>query len=278
MEKKKLNLLDPNPFVKWAGGKRQLILQMKDYFPKTFNKYIEPFVGGGAVFFELLPKKAIISDNNSDLINCYKVIKKDVEALISSLKKHKYEKEYYYKIRALDRDSVKYKELSQIEKASRTIFLNKTGYNGLYRVNSKGLFNVPFGRHKNPNICDEDNLRAVHKALKNVEIYEESFEICLNFAESEDFIYLDPPYFPLSNTALFTSYTKENFGEDAQIKLYKIFTELVRRDCKVLLNNSYCDFILDLYKEFRIVILQAKRAINSNSNRRGNINEVLIIS
>ena len=250
MENKKIERVNPNPFVKWAGGKRQLIPQLKKYFPKTFNKFIEPFVGGGAVFFNLLPSKAILSDNNSDLINCYKIIQNDVNALISSLKKHKYEKDYYYEIRALDRDYVRYNELSPIEKASRTIYLNKTGYNGLYRVNSKGLFNVPFGRHKNPNICDETNLMAVHRALKNVEIYEGSFEICLNFAKKNDFIYFDPPYFPLSDTSLFTSYTKDNFGEDAQIKLFEVFKELVRRDCKVLLSNSYCDFIIDLYKDF----------------------------
>ncbi|MFW9950144.1 MAG: DNA adenine methylase [Candidatus Thorarchaeota archaeon] len=268
----------PHPFLKWAGGKRQLISQMENFFPKIYNRYIEPFVGGGAVFFHLLPDNSIISDNNPDLINCYKVIKEDIEDLIKSLKKHKYEKNYYYEIRALDRDHKKFAELSNIEKASRSIYLNKSGYNGLYRVNSKGFFNVPFGRHKNPKICDELNLRNVSKALRNVEIYLGSFEICLDFAEQDDFVYLDPPYHPLSDTALFTSYTKSNFDKSSQIKLFELFKELDRRGCYIMLSNSYSEFILDLYKDFRILTLKAKRNINSISQKRGLIDEVLILN
>lgn len=268
----------PHPFLKWAGGKRQLISQMENFFPKNYNRYIEPFVGGGAVFFHLLPDNSIISDNNPDLINCYKVIKEDIEDLIKSLKKHKYEKNYYYEIRALDRDPKKFAEVSNVEKASRSIYLNKSGYNGLYRVNSKGFFNVPFGRHKNPKICDEPNLRKVSRALENVEIYLGSFEICLDFAEEGDFIYLDPPYFPLTDTALFTSYTKNSFNRSSQIKLFEVFEELDKRGCKIILSNSYSEFILDLYKDFRIVTLKAKRNINSNSHKRGLINEVLILN
>ncbi len=266
------------PFVKWAGGKRQLISQMEKFFPKNYNKYIEPFIGGGAIFFHLLPKNSIISDNNPDLINCYKVIKEDVEGLIKSLKNYIYEKNYYYEIRALDRDFKKFAELSDVEKASRSIYLNKTGYNGLYRVNSKGLFNVPFGRHKNPKICDETNLRNVSQTLKKVEIVLGSFEICLNFAERDDFIYLDPPYFPLSDTALFTSYTKNSFDKSSQKKLFEVFKELNKRECNIMLSNSYSEFILDLYKDFKIVTLKAKRNINSNSQKRGLINEVLIMN
>jgi len=268
----------PHPFLKWAGGKRQLISQMDKFFPKNYNKYIEPFIGGGAVFFHLLPENSIISDSNPDLINCYNVIKEDVEGLIKSLKKHKYEKDYYYEIRALDRDQNKYAELSDIEKASRSIYLNKSGYNGLYRVNSKGLFNVPFGRHKNPKICDEENLRKVSQVLKNVDIYQGSFEICLDFAEKDDFIYLDPPYYPLSDTALFTSYTKDSFDKASQLKLFEVFMELKRRECNIMLSNSYSEFILDLYKDFKIVTLKAKRNINSNSKKRGLVNEVLILN
>lgn len=268
----------PHPFLKWAGGKRQLISQMDKFFPKNYNKFIEPFIGGGAIFFHLHPDNSIISDNNPDLIICYKVIKEDVEDLIKSLKKHRYEKKYYYEIRALDRDRKKYAELSDVEKASRSIYLNKSGYNGLYRVNSKGFFNVPFGRHKNPKICDETNLRSVSQALKNIEIYLGSFEICLDFAEKDDFIYLDPPYFPLSDTALFTSYTKDIFDKSSQIKLFEVFKELNRRECNVMLSNSYSEFILDLYKDFKIVTLRAKRNINSNSQKRGLINEVLILN
>jgi len=270
--------MQPHPFLKWAGGKRQLISQMDEFFPKNYNKYIEPFVGGGAIFFHLLPENSIISDNNPDLINCYNVIKEDVEGLIKSLKKHKYEKDYYYDIRALDRDQNKYAELSDVEKASRSIYLNKSGYNGLYRVNSKGFFNVPFGRHKNPKICDGENLRKVSQVLKNVRIYLGSFEICLDLAEEGDFIYLDPPYFPLSDTALFTSYTKDIFDKSSQLKLFDVFKELNERGCYIMLSNSYSEFILELYKEFKIITLKAKRNINSNSQKRGLINVVLILN
>jgi DNA adenine methylase len=268
----------PHPFLKWAGGKRQLIPQMAKYFPKNYNKYIEPFVGGGAVFFHLLPKISIISDNNPDLINCYKVIKDDVENLIKSLRKHIYEKNYYYKVRALDRDRNGFAKLSDVEKASRTIYLNKTGYNGLYRVNSKGFFNVPFGRHRNPKICDDVNLRNVSRALRNIEIYLGSFELCLDYAKEGDFVYLDPPYHPLSETALFTSYTKSNFDKTSQKKLFEVFKELDKKGCYIILNNSYSDFILDLYKDYGIVTLKAKRNINSNSQKRGLIDEVLILN
>ncbi|MFW9772046.1 MAG: DNA adenine methylase [Promethearchaeota archaeon] len=277
-KKNKAIIGNPHPFLKWAGGKRQLIQQLNQFIPKNYNRYIEPFVGGGALFFYLLPPKAILIDSNLELINIFKVIQENVEELITSLKKHKYEKDYYYKIRAMDRNRQLYSNLSNIEKASRTIYLNKTGFNGLYRVNSKGYFNVPFGRHKNPTICDEDNLRAVHRVLKNVKIVHGSFEICLEYAEKNDFIYFDPPYYPISETALFTSYTKQDFGEDSQIKLYEIYKKLDKKGCKLLLSNSYCDFILNLYRDYRIITLKAKRAINSISSRRGMINEVLIIN
>ncbi|MFX0020040.1 MAG: DNA adenine methylase [Promethearchaeota archaeon] len=278
-KKKKAIVGTPHPFLKWAGGKRQLISQLDKFIPPNYNKYIEPFVGGGALFFYLLPTNAILIDNNLELINCYRVIKEEVESLIISLEKHKYKQEYYYKIRAMDRNPQTFKNITDIEKASRTIFLNKAGYNGLYRVNSKGFFNVPFGRHKNPNICDKENLKAVNKVLKpNIKIIHGSFELCLNYAEKDDFIYLDPPYYPLSDTALFTSYTEQDFGQESQIKLYEVFKELDGRGCQILLSNSYCDFILDLYKNYRIITLKAKRAINSISSKRGEINEVLIMN
>lgn len=266
----------PYPFLKWAGGKRQLITQMVNHFPKSYKKYIEPFVGGGAVFFYLLPDKAILSDNNPDLVTCYKVIKNDVKLLIKSLSKCEYDEKQYYKTRAIDRDEETYKKLSDVEKAARTIYLNKTGYNGLYRVNSKGFYNVPFGLHKNPTICDEKNLIAVHIGLRNVKIIQGSFEICLNFAEKNDFIYFDPPYHPLSRTSNFTSYLKGNFGKDSQKMLYEIFKMLDDRGCKLLLSNSYSDFILDLYQDYEIIILKARRSINSNAKKRGLIKEVLI--
>ncbi len=268
----------PYPFLKWAGGKRQLIPQMEKFISKKFNNYIESFVGGGALFFYLLPKKALLLDNNFELINCYKVIQNNVYELIESLKRYIYNKDLYYKIRTLDRNYDEYNSLSNIEKAARTIFLNKTGYNGLYRVNQKGFFNVPFGRHKNPKICDKKNLIAAHHALKNIEIIHGSFELSIDFAKKGDFVYLDPPYFPLSSTSLFTSYTKYNFGKHAQIQLYETFKSLDQKGCKLLLNNSYSEFILELYKEYTIEIVKAKRAINSKSTKRGEIKEVLIMN
>lgn len=266
----------PKPFVKWAGGKRQLISQMNQFFPKSYNKYVEPFVGGGAIFFYLLPKKAILIDINKELINTYEIIKNNVSDLIKSLEKHKNEKEYYYKIRNADRNPEVFNQWSNIEKASRTIYMNRCCYNGLYRVNSKGQFNVPFGKYKNPKFCDEENLIAVHKILKNIQLVNDTFEKCLNFAEKDDFVYFDPPYVPISDSANFTSYTKDNFNQDDQLKLYEVFKMLDQRGCKVMLSNSYSKFILDLYNDFKINILQAKRAINSDATKRGEIREVLI--
>lgn len=268
----------PKPFLKWAGGKRQLISQMDQYFPKKFNKYIEPFVGGGAIFFYLLSEKAILIDINQDLINTYKVMKNNVAELIESLKKHKNEKDYFYKIRDVDRDPVEFNNWPDTEKASRTIFMNRCCFNGLYRVNSKGQFNVPFGKYKNPKFCDKENLVAIHKALKNVKLINDTFEKCLDFAKKDDFIYFDPPYVPISDSANFTSYTKDNFDKDDQIKLYNTFKALDKRGCKVMLSNSYSDFILDLYKNYHINFLKAKRAINSDASKRGAIKEVLIMN
>lgn len=277
--KKKKKIVDvPRPFLKWAGGKRQVLSQMDDYFPNEFNRYIEPFLGGGAVFFYLLPSEAILIDINPELINTYKIIQEDVVALISSLKKHENEKKYYYKMRNIDRNPNEFSKWVDVEKASRTIFLNRCCYNGLHRVNSKGEFNVPFGKYKNPKFCDEENLLAVNKALKNVRLIYGGFERCLDFAEKGDFIYFDPPYHPLSETSSFTSYTKYNFGRETQIKLSEVFRILDQRGCYLMLSNSYNKFILDLYKDYKIITLKAKRAINSDASKRGEIREVLILN
>ena len=280
LQKKNRNSLIkiPHPFLKWAGGKRQLISQMLTYFPKNFNKYIEPFVGGGAVLFYLKPKFSNIIDINKELINCYKVIKNNVSELIELLKVHKNEENYYYKIRVLDRDEKKFNKLSHIEKASRMIYLNRCCYNGLYRGNSKGQFNVPFGKYKNPNFCDKENLLAVSKSLQNVKLKYGSFENCLDYAKKGDFVYFDPPYYPLSKTSSFTSYTKENFGEDSQQELYNVFKILDERDCKLMLSNSYNDYIKDLYKDYKVISLDARRAINCNAAKRGNIKELLVLN
>jgi DNA adenine methylase len=277
--KKAKSIVDvPRPVMKWAGGKRQLLEQLDSYIPKTFNKYIEPFVGGGAMFFYLLPEKAILIDINPDLINIYTVIKNNVQELIESLLQHKNDSEYYYTIRDVDRDKEVFSKWSDVEKASRNIYMNHTCFNGLYRVNSKGFFNVPFGDYKNPLICDEENLLAVHEALENVELHVGSFEMCLDFAETGDFIYFDPPYVPVSQSANFTSYTKENFGRNDQYKLFEVFKELDARGCKMLLSNSHSEFIIDLFKEYRVETLMANRAINSDGSKRGKIKEVLILN
>ena len=268
----------PHPFLKWAGGKRQLLSQIDPFLPKDFDIYIEPFVGGGALFFFLLPEKAVLIDSNPVLINIYRVIKENVEELIELLRNHKNEEDYFYMIRSLDRKPESFSQLSNIKKASRSIFLNRCCYNGLYRVNSKGQFNVPFGRYKNPNFCEEKNLRAVNLFLQNVKIIHDSFESCLDYTNENTFIYLDPPYFPLSKTANFTSYTKENFTQVDQIKLKKLVDKLTERGCKVMLSNSKNEFILKLYEDYSIKEVRARRAINSDALKRGEIKEVLILN
>ena len=271
----------PKPFVKWVGGKRQLLKQFRDlglYPPENFdpitNTFFEPFVGGGAVFFDLLPETAYLSDLNNELVVTYNVIKNDVENLIKSLKKHKLDKEYFLKIRAQNPE-----KLSDLNIASRFIYLNRTCFNGMYRVNSKGGFNVPFGKYTNPLICDEVNLRKASKALKNVEIKKQDYKEVLKKAKKGDFIYFDPPYYPVSKTASFTSYTSESFLDKEQIELRDTFVELHKRGCFVMLSNSDTQFINKIYSEpngLRITKVQAGRAINSDASKRGKITEVLV--
>ncbi len=271
----------PKPFVKWVGGKRQLLKQFRDlglYPPEDFdpitNTYFEPFVGGGAVFFDLLPKKAELSDLNKELIITYNVIKDNAVELIKSLKKHKYEKEYFLKIR-----SKKIENLSDIDIASRFIYLNRTGFNGLYRVNKQGGFNVPFGQYNNPLICDEVNLHRVSKSLQNTSVKHQDYKAVLRLSKKGDFIYFDPPYFPVSKTASFTSYTAEAFLEKEHVELRDTFVELHERGCFVMLSNSDTPFINEIYSGItgvNITKVQAGRAINSNASKRGKITEVLI--
>lgn len=273
----------PKPFVKWVGGKRQLLNQfrLKNLFPPELfnpvkNTYYEPFVGGGAVFFDLLSKKAVLSDMNNELVITYNVIKNNVEQLIKSLKKHKVNKEYFLKIRAKD-----ISKLSDIEIASRFIYLNRTCFNGLYRVNKAGGFNVPFGQNKNPLICDEVNLRRVSESLKNVIIKHQDYKEVLKKAKAGDFIYFDPPYYPVSKTASFTSYTKDSFLDKEQIELRDVFVELDKRGCYVMLSNSDTPFINKIYSEInnkkvRINKVEAGRAINSKATGRGKVLEVVV--
>ena len=271
----------PKPFVKWVGGKRQLLAQFRRlnlYPPEKFDigtgRYFEPFVGGGAVFFDLLPEIAYLSDLNNELVMTYNVIKSDVESLIKSLKKHKLDKEYFLKIRAQNPE-----KLSDLNTASRFIYLNRTCFNGMYRVNSRGGFNVPFGKYTNPLICDENNLRKASKALKNVEIKKQDYREVLKKAKKGDFVYFDPPYYPVSKTASFTSYTSEAFLDKEQTELRDTFVELHKRGCFVMLSNSDTPFINKIYSEIkgvRITKVQAGRAINSDASKRGKVTEVLV--
>lgn len=274
------DLVEIPKFVKWAGGKGQLIEQLTPLFPKKIERYFEPFVGSGAVFFYIIqkysPKEVLISDINEELINTYEIIKEDVERLIVELKQHKeYHqadgKKYYYEIRNVDP-----KLLPKLERAARFIYLNKTCFNGLYRVNSKDKFNVPIGDYKNPDIIQEDKLRSVSKLLHNVKIKVMSFEKILDYAKSGDFVYMDPPYYPLKKGRNFTSYTKNNFLDDEQKQLLNVFSKLAEKGCFCMESNSDSEFIKELYAKFKIHFVKARRLINSDSNGRGQINEVVI--
>ena len=268
------------PVVKWVGGKRQIIDQITKYVPKTFSTYYEPFLGGGAVLFELQPRSAVVNDINAELINLYNVIKTNPAALIEDLKHHKNNKDYFYEIRELDRDKDKYNRLTSVQKASRIIYLNKTCYNGLFRVNSAGEFNAPFGSYRNPNIVNEITLTAVSKYFNKASIIFtcEDFEEALKGVKKGSFVYLDPPYDPVSDTASFTGYDKGGFNRDEQVRLKKVCDELNIRNIKFLLSNSATDFIKELYSDYRIEIIQSKRVINSKANKRGEVEEVLVMN
>ncbi len=275
--------VDVKPFVKWVGGKRGILSQIMNYFPKKFDAYYEPFIGGGAVFFELYSKgmlddkKVVVSDINSELINCYTIVKNSPEDLIKSLENFKknHSKEFYYEIRSWDRDE-NFMQINPIDRAARFIYLNKTCFNGLYRVNRKSQFNVPMGKYKNPNIVDTDTIHNASKALKNVTIKEQSFKEVVKEAKKGDFVYFDPPYYPLNDTSNFTSYNEFLFLEEAQEELYKIFCELDKKGCYIVHSNSNTKFIKKLYANYDMHIVNANRFINSKSNGRGKIDEVLI--
>jgi DNA adenine methylase len=259
--------------LKWAGGKSQLLGALSERVPRVppFKRYFEPFLGGGALFFSLLPKRGHLSDVNDEIINCYQVVRDDVRALVEALGDHRYDEAHYYAVR--DTDPAR---LGRIERAARTIFLNKTGFNGLYRVNRAGKFNVPFGRYAKPAICDEANLRACSAALAGMEISTSDFERAAGRAEAGDFVYFDPPYVPLSRTAAFTAYAPGGFGLDAQSRLAKLFAKLAARGVDVLLSNSDVPEIRELYAPFCIETIPASRVINCKATRRGPVNELLV--
>ena len=286
------------PFLKWAGGKGQLIDEIEKFYPfdKKINKYAEPFIGGGAVLFDILNKfeleKIYISDVNIELINCYRVIKENVHELIKKLRKIEDEflarekedrKIYYYEKREKFNKLKLENNNEKINRAALMIFLNRTCFNGLYRVNKKGLFNVPMGDYKNPKICDEENLINVSNKLRNVEIIYGDYKKSYDFIDENTFVYFDPPYRPLNQTSSFTSYTEYIFGDKEQIELSEYFRILNKKGAKLLLSNSdpknvdiNDEFFDDLYKGFDIKRIEASRAINSKGEKRGKVTEVLI--
>lgn len=266
------------PVVKWVGGKRQLLPEIIPLLPTKISSYCEPFVGGGALLFSLQPSKAVVGDLNEELIGVYEVIRDDVDLLIESLKQHKNTPEYFYSIRDMDRDKTFFSSMSKVEKASRLIYLNKTCFNGLFRVNSSGEFNTPFGYYKNPTIVNESVLRAVSKYFCSSEIVfcHEDFSETLKYIKRGCFVYLDPPYDPVSDTANFTGYNKGGFNQEEQVRLKGCCDELTRRNIRFLLSNSATAFIKDLYKDYDIVPIKAKRTISADAQKRGEIEEVLI--
>lgn len=266
------------PVVKWVGGKRQLLDEIAPRLPERITTYCEPFLGGGAVLFSLQPRNAIVNDLNADLMLVYEVIRDDVELLIAALEQHENTAEYFYNIRDLDRDKDAYREMSAIERASRIIYLNKTCYNGLFRVNASGEFNSPFGHYKNPNIVNAPVLRAVSKYLtaNNIQLLHIDFEEVLQRVPRGGFVYLDPPYDPVSDTASFTGYNRGGFGREEQERLKRCCDELAARGVRFLLSNSATSFIKELYTGYTVEIVHAKRAINSDASKRGAVEEVLI--
>ena len=271
----------PKPILKWAGGKSQILNPLLNRLPtEGFSRYFEPMIGGGAFFFKLRREGSYISDINNELINLYQVIRDNVDELINSLEEfdnHKQDMEYYYSVRVLDR-SDDFDAKSDIEKAARTIFLNRTCFNGLYRVNSKGQFNVPFGRYKNPRIIDEINLKACSSLLKTTEIVHGSFELIESVIGENDFAYIDPPYVPLSKTSSFTQYTKEDFNLQSQEQLKQTCDVINDKGASFMLSNSDTEFVRDLYNDSNYFIdeIAAMRAINSKAKGRGKINELVI--
>jgi len=268
-----------SPFVKWVGGKRQLMETIVRFLPGDIGRYtyVEPFVGGGAVLFHLRPENGIINDCNSELINVYRVVKENLSELVADLKRHRNEADYFYDIRRLDR-SPDFAQLGKVQRASRLIYLNKTCYNGLYRVNSAGEFNAPFGRYKNPAIVDEPLLTAISAWLNatGIQIFNTDYEEILNNLDKNSFVYLDPPYHPLSGSSNFTGYVRGGWSATDQERLRKACDGLTVRGIKFLLSNSASGFIREQYRNYNINIVKAARTINADAGKRGEIDEVLI--
>lgn len=265
--------MQATPFLKWAGGKGQLLGQLLPLIPSSYNRYVEPFLGGAALFFALAPHSALLSDINAELITTYQIVRDHPNELATRLAEHRacHSKEYYYRIRAEHPSN-------PLEVAARLIYLNKTCFNGLYRVNRSGQFNVPMGSYVNPRIFDRANLLAASRALASATICTADFRDAMNQAQAGDFVYLDPPYVPLSATASFTSYTRHDFGERDQHALADIYRELDRRGCYVMLNNSAMPLIKQLYHGYEQLSLSAARVINSKGDRRGAVEELVVVN
>ncbi|MFM0581700.1 DNA adenine methylase [Streptococcus suis] len=267
------------PFTKWTGGKRQLLPVIKSLMPDNYNSYFEPFIGGGAVFFELIPKKAIINDFNSELINCYRQIKDNPQKLIQLLTKHQENnsKEYYLELRAVDRDN-RINKMTDVERAARIMYMLRVNFNGLYRVNSKNQFNVPYGRYKNPKIVDSELILSISQYLNknNIEILTGDFEKAVEDVGAGDFVYFDPPYIPLSETSAFTSYTHEGFSYEEQVRLRDVFRKLDKKGAYVMLSNSSSPLVEELYKGFNIHKVEAIRTNGAKASSRGKISEFIV--
>lgn len=268
-----LKRIVPRPFMKWVGGKAQLLEQIWPMLPDCFSAYHEPFMGGGALFFALQPGRAQLSDINAELVGCYRAVRDQVEEVIEHLKQHPYDKDHYYRVRAFHPD-----DLDPVARAARTLYLNRAGFNGLYRVNSQGIFNVPFGRYKNPVICHEENLRACAQTLSGIALQVADFEAVLQVARPGELVYFDPPYVPLSRTSDFTAYSKGGFTMEDQVRLADVFSRLADRGVYCLLSNSDTAFVRQLYKDFEIDVVSASRAITSKGTGRGKISEVVVRS
>jgi DNA adenine methylase len=267
------------PIVKWAGGKTKLLGELLSRVPSHVRTYAEPFAGGAALFFALASddtrsfERAVLADQNEDLVACYRAVKNDVNGVIEALMGFRYEREFYYRVRDESPEGK-----SDVERGARLIYLNRTCFNGLWRVNAAGKFNVPFGRYENPRIVDEEGLRLASAALGRAEIVHADFEEVTKSLGAGDFVYFDPPYVPLTKTASFTAYARGGFGPDDQARLSRVLRELRERHVLAMLSNADTENVRELYRDFDVQVVLAPRAINSDSKKRGKVNELLVTS
>jgi DNA adenine methylase len=274
MQKELFTFSSTKPIIKWAGGKQQILSEILRRAPKDFNNYIEPFVGGGAVFFAIAVKNSIISDTNPELINLYKILPWYLYEIIEELKKYRNDEKFYYRIRAK-----KVKHLNKVERAARFIYLNRTCFNGLYRVNKKGEFNVPFGKYKNPKIIYPERLKKAARCLEqSIVLHSDYKQVLDKYAKKNDFIFLDPPYIPISEYSDFKRYTKDQFYKQDHKKLAEKVRELAKIGCKIILTNSNHPLVHEYYKDFKIEVLQTKRNINKNGAKRTGEDTIITIN